>query len=460
VPFDDASLQSALKSRDGSAFLALARDAHYADLASFYADLEKDGDRDFIIQTLSPEAFSDVLAELPDSLLEDAIARYRPAQQRSLLTALSDDDRVDILQNVSPDTRAKLLNLLTTEEKELTRTLLTHGEETAGGRMTTRIGRVPLHYTVRQALDALKMVKDSAETLSRIFVLDDDERPRGLIRLRDLAFAARSTPVRDIMFDVNEVIRASADQEEAALMVRRYDLLALPVVDDNNRLLGAITHDDAMEILEEESTEDIEKLAGIAGEQSEQSYLHTGILVHLRRRVGWLLVLGLLAIASGYVMIQFEPVLSSAFLLALFLPMVIATGGNSGGQASTMVIRAMSLGELDGPEIFRVAWKELRLGLLQGLILASALALLCITVLPLFGNLLAEGLSLNHFALAVSCALAVQVTSSTLIGAVLPMGARAIKLDPAVIAAPAITTIVDVSGTLIYFSTARLFLGL
>jgi magnesium transporter len=176
--------------------------------------------------------------------------------------------------------------------------------------------------------------------------------------------------------------------------------------------------------------------------------------------VGWLLVLGLLAIASGYVMIQFEPVLSSAFLLALFLPMVIATGGNSGGQASTMVIRAMSLGELDGPEIFRVAWKELRLGLLQGLILASALALLCITVLPLFGNLLAEGLSLNHFALAVSCALAVQVTSSTLIGAVLPMGARAIKLDPAVIAAPAITTIVDVSGTLIYFSTARLFLGL
>lgn len=455
-----ASLTPALASRDGSAFLFASEDLHYADLARFYSDLESEEDRDFFVDTMSPETFSDILAELPDSLLEDAIARYRPAQKRSLMRALSDDDRVDILQKVSPDLRAKLLNLLSGEERALTSTLLNFEEDTAGGRMTTRIGRLPLHYTVKEALDALKEVQDSAETLSRIFILDDEERPLGFIRLRDLAFSSRSTPVRDIMFDVNESILATADQEEAALMVRRYDLLALPVVDGDNRLLGAITYDDAMEILEEESTEDMEKFAGISGEQSEEGYLRTGVLTHLKRRVGWLLVLGFLAIASGYVMIYFEPVLESAFLLALFLPMVIATGGNSGGQASTMVIRAMSLGELEGPTVAKVAWKEFRLGLLQGLILASALLALCLLVLPLFGDPLGNGLSLTHFSLSVSCALLIQVTASTLTGALLPMAARAVKLDPAVIAAPAITTVVDVSGTLIYFVTARLFLGI
>lgn len=457
-PFD--SLSSALASRDGSAFLSASEDLHYADLAGFYAELESEEERDFVVDTMSPENFSDVLAELPDSLLEDAIARYRPAQKRSLLMALSDDDRVDILQKVSSEVRTQLLNLMSGAEKALTSTLLTFEEDSAGGRMTTRIGRLPLDYTVKQALDALKEVQDSAETLARIFILDHQERPLGFIRLRDLAFSSRSTPVRDIMTDVNESILATADQEEAALMVRRYDLLALPVVDEQNRLLGAITYDDAMEILEEESTEDMEKLAGISGEQSEVGYLRTGVLTHLKRRVGWLLVLGFLAIASGYVMVHFEPVLNSAFLLALFLPMVIATGGNSGGQASTMVIRAMSLGELEGPTVAKVAWKEFRLGLLQGLILAGALLALCLFVLPLFGDLLGNGLSLTHFSFAVSCALLIQVTASTLIGALLPMAARAVRLDPAVIAAPAITTVVDVSGTLIYFLTARLFLGI
>lgn len=452
-------LEPALKSRDGSAILALTGELHHADLANFYAELLDDEDRDFMVRTLSPTTFADVLAELPDSLREEAISRYKPAQQRELLNALSDDDRVDVLQDVSEDTRTHLLDLLSSEQEELTRTLLKYDEETAGGRMTTSIGRVTVDLTVKQALDALKSLQNSAETLSRIFVIDERERPIGFIRLRDLAFAAWGTSVRDIMLEVNETILATADQEEAAAMVRKYDLLALPVVDESNRLLGAITYDDAMEILEEESTEDMEKQAGIAGEQSEESYLRTRIIVHLKRRVGWLLGLGFLAIASGYVMIQFEPVLNSVFLLALFLPMVIATGGNTGGQASTMVIRAMSLGELEARDSVQVAWKEFRLGIFQGLILGVALALTCLFLLPLLLPDSIKGVSLPHFTLAVSLALTVQVIASTLIGALLPIGARAVKLDPAVIAAPAITTIVDVSGMLIYFTTARLFLG-
>lgn len=458
--FDTASLSTALQSRDGSAFLSLANRLHYADLATFYSELSSEKDRDFVTATISPKAFSDILAELPDSLREDAIGRYQPAQQRELLAALSDDDRVDILQDLPAQMRGRLLDLLSSDQEELTRTLLNYGEDTAGGRMTTLIGRVSTDLTVKQALEKLKSQQGSAEVLSRIFVLDERERPVGFIRLRDLAFAAWGTPVRDIMFDVKETILASADQEEAASMLRKYDLLVLPVVDESHRLLGAVTYDDAMEILEEESTEDIEKQAGISGEQSEQGYLRTPVLTHLRRRVGWLLVLGFLAIASGYVMIRYEPVLDSVFLLALFLPMVIATGGNTGGQASTMVIRAMSLGELSGKDAAQVAWKELRLGLLQGLILSLALAAVCLFILPLFQPDLPDEIGLVPFAIAVSLALAIQVVASTLIGALLPLGARAVKLDPAVIAAPAITTIVDVSGMLIFFTTARLLLGL
>ncbi len=453
-------LEPALKSRDGDALLALSEELHHADLARFYAELDDDEARNFVVQTLPPTTFSEVLAELPNSLREAAIAHYQPAQKRELLKALPDDDRVDILQDVSEETQAQLLDLLSSEDEELTRTLLRYDEETAGGRMTTGIGRITENLTARDALNELRTLKDSAETLSRIFVIDEQERPLGFIRLRDLAFASPDTPVREIMLDTNETILATADQEEAATMVRKYDLLALPVVDESHRLLGAITYDDAMEILEQESTEDMEKQAGIAGEASEESYLRTRLLVHLKRRVGWLLVLGFLAIASGYVMIRYESVLNSVFLLALFLPMVIATGGNTGGQAATMVIRAMSLGELEGKDSWQVAWKELRLGILQGLILGATLFATCFFFLPLLAPEAIAGVSLSRFTLSVSLALAVQVTASTLIGALLPIGARAIKLDPAVIAAPAITTIVDVSGMVIYFTTARLFLGI
>jgi len=281
-----------------------------------------------------------------------------------------------------------------------------------------------------------------------------------MVRLRDLAFGNRSGHIRDILRPVEQSILATADQEEAAHMVSKYDLVLLPVVDESGRLLGAVTHDDAMEILEEESTEDIEKIAGLTGEQSEAGYLNTGVLTHFRRRFLWLLGLAFLAISSGYVMLRFEPVLDSVFLLSLFMPMVIAAGGNTGGQAATMVIRAMALGELDSGNALRVAWKELRLGLLLGLLLAVCIAAAAIFVLPAFRPAMPPGISYAQLGGSVAVALAIQVTASTLIGSLLPLWARAAKLDPAVIAAPAITTIVDVSGMVIYFTTARALLGL
>lgn len=446
--------------RDGSAFLRIEESMHYADLAAVYQELQDDEDRDFFVRTLGPERFSDILPELPENLVEESLDRFKPHQQREILEATSDDDRVDILQDVSASARTRLLGLLKKEEEELTRALLNYGEDTAGGRMTTRIGRLPVNLTVQQALDNLRAVQEDTESLSRILVIDEADRPLGILRLRDLAFNNRDAEIRDILRPLEQTILASADQEDAANMVSRYDLYLLPVVDESGRLLGAITHDDAMEILEEESTEDIEKIAGLTGEQSEESYLQTSVFTHFRRRVLWLLVLAFLAIASGYIMLRFESVLESAFLLALFLPMVIAAGGNTGGQAATMVIRAMALGELDGPSLLRVAWKELRLGLFLGLFLGVCIAGAAVFILPAFRPELTAGITYYGLGLSVAAALALQVAASTLIGAMLPLWARAVRMDPAVVAAPAITTIVDVTGMIIYFTVVRALLGL
>jgi len=459
-PEAQQQLARALEARDGSAFLKSAESVHYADLAAAYEDLASDEERAFFVQTLGPEDFSDVLPELPERLVEGALAFLKPSQLREVLEELSDDDRVDVLQDLDEVKRQELIGLLDYKEEELTRTLLKYDEDTAGGRMTTQIGRVSTEMTVKEALEHLRPALEDTESLTRIFVLDEKERLVGKLRLRDLTFNSWQTPLRDIMKPVEQTVLATTDQEEAAVTALRYDMVVLPVVDEAGRLLGVITSDDAMEILSEESTEDIEKGAGLTGHQSEESYLNTRVFTHFRRRFLWLFVLALLAIASGYVMLRFEHVLDTVFLLALFLPMVIAAGGNTGGQASTMVIRAMALNELAPADTLRVAWKELRLGVLLGLILSVCIGLVAVFVMPAFRPEMPAGITYPAFGLAVAAALGVQVAASTLIGALLPLGASSIKLDPAVIAAPAVTTVVDVTGMVIYFTIARALLGL
>ncbi|MDA7672310.1 magnesium transporter [Akkermansiaceae bacterium] len=449
----------AVGERKAEEVVSLCKELHAADIASLYEDLDSEA-QEFLVDTLGTAGFSNVLAELPDTLVEEALDHFEPVEQREILGSIPDDDRVDILQDVSESKRRDFIDLLDEEEQDRTRALLRYGEETAGGRMTTQVGKIFARMTVKEAIDHLRPNVDLVETMARIFVIDVEQQLIGVIRLRDLAFHPWDTPIRNILTPEEHTILASADQEDAAKMLARYDMALVPVVDESGRLLGVITPDDAIEILEEESTEDIEKAAGIAGDQSEKTYLNTGVMVHFKRRFGWLLILALLAIASGYVMLRFESVLNEAYLLALFLPMVVAAGGNTGGQASTMVIRAMALGELDPEDTRRVAWKELRLGLLSGLLLGGAIALVATFILPLFRPELPAGVSFVVFGLAVAVALMAQVASSTVIGALLPIGARAIKLDPAVVAAPAITTIVDASGMVIYFTVARAMLGL
>jgi magnesium transporter len=454
-----AELTRALGAGDTSAVLAIAEGIHYADLATLYENLD-DEKRDLFLKTIGPQLATDVIAELPDPLIEEALNHFKPAQLRVLLGNLSDDDRVDVFQVVSEEAQVRFFSLLGPRDKELTKNLLKYDEDTAGGRMTTHIGRITADMTVKQAIAVLKRDREDTETLARIFVVDEQGRLVGKIRLRDLAFSTWDTPVRDIMEEAGEFVLASVDQEEAARTLSKYDLVVLPVVDEFHHLLGVLTYDDAMEILQEESTEDIEKLAAIGGEQSEVTYLNTGVAQHFRRRVVWLVGLAFVSIISGYVMFRFSDTLEQAFVLTLFLPMVVAAGGNSGGQAATMVIRAMALGEISTGNALRIAWKEARTGLFLGLSLGVAIAAFIAFVLPFLQKETGGGFGFTQLAASVATALTVQVLSATTMGAMLPIFARAIRLDPAVVSAPSLASVVDVSGMLIYFSTATLILSI
>jgi magnesium transporter len=454
---DLEKLRMAIDASDGSALLAVAGEIHYADLAHEYENYD-DEERDFLLKTIGPELATDLIGELPWTLIEDALSHFKPAQLRIILGNLSDDDRVDIFQIVSPENQRRYFSLLGPHDEQLTRNLLKYEEDTAGGRMTTAIGRITADMTVKQAISVLRRDKDSAETLSRIFVVDEEGRLVGKVRLRDLAFHPWATLINDIMEDADERVLATMDQETAARILSKYDLIVLPVVDEFDHLLGVITYDDAMEILQEESTEDIEKLAAIGGEQSELTYLNTSVNSHFRRRVIWLVVLAFVSIFSGYVMFRFSSVLNQAFVLSLFLPMVVAAGGNSGGQAATMVIRAMSLGEVSAGMALRIAWKEIRTGLLLGATLGIAMGLFIYFLLPFIQS--QNDITYARLAMTVSGSLLLQVFSSTLLGALLPIGARAIRLDPAVVSSPSLASTVDVTGMLIYFTAAKFILTL
>ncbi len=452
-----SQLSDAVEARDANLFLSIAENLHHADLADFYEDLDDD-EHDFFTASLGAEKFSKVITDLPDTMVEESLDRFSVDDQREILDQVSDDDRVDLLQDVSDESRQKFLALVEPDDMDATRSLLGYKEDTAGGRMTTVYGRIALKMTVKEALDELRGSYSQTESLARVYVTDTDGKLIGRLRFRDLAFNTWDTPISEIYLPCNHTILATADQEEAAKMFSQYDLIILPVVDTSGRLLGIITYDDALEIIEEESAEDMEKMAGFAGETSEQTYLNTSISTHFKRRFPWLLGLAFLAIASGYVMIRFEDVLTSFFMLSLFLPMVVAAGGNTGGQASTMVIRAMAVGELGEGNSMRVAWKELRLGLILGSLLGFCIALFTIFILPLFGGTMPEGVTYLQFGIAVAISLTAQIMTSTLVGSLLPIGARKANIDPAVVAAPAITTIVDVSGMVIYFFVAQILL--
>ncbi len=444
---------------DGDA--ALAREVvpqlHEADIAAAYEALPA-GEANELLPMIPEDRFAEFLVQLPLTDAEEILCQLPDDRLARVLDEIPDDILVDLLQEMPATHRGHAFHLLSEARRKSARELLRFPEDSAGGRMTTALASVRNDMTIREAIDSLRSIADEAELLSRIYVVDEEGILLGKIRLRDLTFNKRSTHISELNDNDTRAVLATSDQEKAVRTMMKYDLVALPVLDEDGRLLGMITHDDALDIQQEETTEDFERQSGITGDNTDETYLNTTVFHQVRRRIGWIVSLAFLGLISGTVMYSYQGQISGLFALTIYMPMIVAAGGNTGGQAATMVVRAMALGELEAGAMLRVAWKELRIGLIMGGTVSLAMVLQIYLLRP--ASIEVNTALLLGFAGTVGLALLIQITASTLIGALLPLAARAIKLDPAVIASPAITTIVDATGLLIYLNLARAILPL
>jgi len=451
-PYIEATLQNGTAEE----LQELFGEVHPADLAEALEDLDDDRLNE-VLKAMPAEIFGQLIEQMPAIDALDHLNKSSREYRKEALSHLADDDLVDLLQEVPEEEREDFVGMLPEAVKARSRRLLAYPESSAGGRMTTEITTLHEDMTIREAIETLQVVKETTELLSRIYVVDDRGRLAGKVRLRDLTFNPRDKLIKEIMDGDLLAVDAYADQEEAARMLLRYDLMAVPVVNADRQVLGVITHDDAMEILEEENTEDIEKISGIQGPAPDETYLRTGVLSHFRRRVGWVVTMAFMGILSGSVLYHFEDFINVVPVLALYITMVVASGGNTGSQSATMVIRAMSLGEADTKDFLEVVWKEMRIGLMIGSLVGLCM-FLQIKFIPV--GTMPEDISAIRIALVVGLALMVQITTSTVLGASLPHLARLMRADPAAVASPVISTVVDMTGLLIYFSLAKALLGL
>ncbi len=411
-----------------------------------------------VLKHLDAELRAEIFSHFEDDLQIEIAATLPRNELAQLLSDMPPDERVDLFKQIPPERQEKVLPALAQAEREDIRRLAAYPEGTAGSVMTSDYASLPPDITAQEAIDKLRHEAPDKETIYYAYVVDSQRRLLGFVSLKDLILADPNTKLEDMM--QREVIfaRATDDQEEAARKIQKYDLIALPVVNGNDALVGIITHDDALDVITQEQTEDMEKMMAIGGAHEAGVYLGTPAWEHFKNRAGWIVGLAALEIVSGWIIHSYESTLNHLMILALYMPMVADTGGNTGSQSATVVVRALALGEVRPKDLFRVLFKELKISAM----LAAVLGVLSwAKVMFLSHNsYIPPGFSLLHIAEVIAIALAVQVVTATLIGALLPLIAARLKLDPAVVASPALTTIVDITGLLIYFTTAQLMLGI
>lgn len=364
-----------------------------------------------------------------------------------ILEEMSDDDRTELFDELPAKTVKRLLLQLSPEERKLAHRLLGYPQGSAGRIMTPEYIDLKAHMTAAEALQRIRETASRKETIYSCFVTDHRRHLLGVAELEDLILAEPGTEVGTLMDEAPVSVRTTDDQEEVAQVLSRYDLHTVPVVDKEERLVGIITFDDVLDVVEEEATEDFERMAGI--EPVEEDYLDAGVLIMARKRFLWLLICIVTEAFTSSVLKHYSPVLEHVVALSFFIPLLIGTGGNAGTQASTLMVRGMTLGTIEWRDMGKILLRESCTGLLLG----AALAVLGLARAYMIGAGAAVGL-------AVAASIVAVVLMGNLAGTMLPLVARAVKLDPAIMSGPFITTVVDVFGLIVYFEIARAFLAL
>ncbi len=376
----------------------------------------------------------------------------------SIFTYMFSDVRADLFQSFQKEEQIEILPYLDKKTREDVIVLSAYEPETAGGIMSTDFATIVINMTCKQAIAKIRHDAPSQKMIYYIYVVNDDMEMLGMITIKDLIMADPKDIVRELYNDNFIYADVNADREYVASEIERHDLIAIPILNSLNQLVGIVTHEEAIDVIRAEQTEDMEKFMGIVPSEDELSYLHTTAIQHFKKRVVWLVVLAAVGLISGVIVHHYQNVLEQLIILALYMPMMTATGGNTGSQAATVVIRAMALQEASEKEWLSILFKEARISFMLS-ICVGGLVFVKIAFLTSY-SLLPDNFTFPFLGFIISLSIALQVMTSAIVGAGLPLLVRRLGGDPAVAASPAITTTVDITGLLIYFGIASYALQL
>ena len=415
------------------------------DVADVFEEFPKE--KDLIIFKLLPKDFSsEVFSYLSPEKQQEVIENITDEEIKFIMEDMYLDDTVDFIEEMPANIVDKILKNTSHDKRKLINQMLKYSENSAGSVMTVEYISFKDNYTVKQAIDYYRKIAIDKEETDICFVTDSKKKLVGIISLKTLILSNDDSYIKNEM-DTNFVsVLTKDDQEEIAALFRKYDLTTMPVVDHEDRLVGVITVDDIVDVIDQENTEDIQKMAAM--NPSDEEYLKESVMSLSKHRILWLLVLMISATFTGMVIKKYEEVLQSAVYLAVFIPMLMDTGGNAGSQSATLVIRGIALEEIEFSDIFKVIWKEFRVSVLVGFILSA------VNFVRIY-YFTKSGLETS---LVVAISMFLTVIMAKVIGGVLPLIAKSLKIDPAIMASPLITTIVDTAALIIYFQLSVIFL--
>ena len=417
-----------------------------ADISTILDELDKESVIK-VFRILSKEKAGMTFSYMESDMREKLIQDLTDAELKNVMDELFMDDTVDLIEEMPSNVVPKILKAISKEDRKIINELLKYPEDSAGSIMTTEFIDLKETMTVEQALQRIRKIGVDSETIYTCYVLNENRILQGIINIKDILLSKKEVIIKDLMETNIISVSTEEDKEDVAKKFDKYDFYALPVVDTENRLVGIVTIDDAINVIQDEVAEDFEKMAAI--QPNEEGYFQTSVFKHARNRIVWLLVLMLSSAFTGSIITQYEEAFAAVPLLVAFIPMIMGTGGNCGSQSSTLIIRGLATDEIELKDIFKVLWKEIRVSILVGIALAIVNG---IRIIIQYQN--------TQLAIVLGMTLIATVTVSKILGCLLPMTAKKLKLDPAIMAAPLITTLVDVCSILVYFQIATYIMGL
>ncbi len=446
VAVDDIlyQLRTSLESENWDAVADIMEHLHPADQAEIYDSLSENL-QDLLLDHLDTDDLAGILGKIDEDMAAELVDEMSTEEAIRVIDLMDPDDAADLLGDIDADKAQQILAGL--EDSDEIHPLLGHQDDTAGGLMTSEFLALRRQMSVDQAIQAIRAWEPDAETIFYLFVVDIHNQLMGVVSMRQLIVTPADTPLSDIVNPNVHSVLVGTDEEECARIMSHYDLLALPVVDENNVLLGIVTIDDVVDVLKDTATEDMQRFGG--SQPLEGSYLNTRVFTVVRKRIGWLLLLFVTGSLASTVLRFFSSDMEALVELAIFVPLLIGTGGNAGSQTTSTIIGAIANGDIVLGDALRTLWHEARIGITMGVIVA----------LFTFGRVVIQGSS-PEFSATVAVSIFMIVVWANVMGSLLPLILNRLRLDPSAVSGPVMSTFVDATGLLIYFNVARYMLSL